>query len=283
MKKVLTFLTSLLCIALISTTGYAHPGRTDASGGHKDNKNASGLGSYHYHHGYSAHLHPNGVCPYENTTPAITKITTSKPTSVKASVTPASITITWEPVANADIYEASLNGQIISTSETSVIYTGLNSNTSYEYAVRAHSVDGYSEYSETHTVSTLSAPEQKLKPIIVTVDGETIEFDQPPTVINGRVMVPIRNIVEKMNCNVTWEESTQTVYITEKNIFLNKTAIKSDTIKVYVNNILVGLSEQPPVNIEGRILLPVRPVVEKLGYTTQWNEDLRTVAINKNE
>ncbi|MBE6013300.1 MAG: hypothetical protein E7234_12225, partial [Lachnospiraceae bacterium] len=69
----------------------------------------------------------------------------------------------------------------------------------------------------------------------------------------------------------------------EKNIFLNKTAIKSDTIKVYVNNILVGLSEQPPVNIEGRILLPIRPVVEKLGYTTQWNEDLRTVAINKNE
>lgn len=28
-------------------------------------KIASGLGSYHYHHGYSAHLHPNGICPYE--------------------------------------------------------------------------------------------------------------------------------------------------------------------------------------------------------------------------
>lgn len=26
----------------------AHSGRTDASGGHRDNKNASGLGSYHY-------------------------------------------------------------------------------------------------------------------------------------------------------------------------------------------------------------------------------------------
>ena len=29
----------------------AHSGRTDASGGHRDNKNASGLGSYHYHCG----------------------------------------------------------------------------------------------------------------------------------------------------------------------------------------------------------------------------------------
>lgn len=42
----------------------AHSGRTDSSGGHHDYKNKSGLGSYHYHHGYSAHLHPNGVCPY---------------------------------------------------------------------------------------------------------------------------------------------------------------------------------------------------------------------------
>lgn len=43
----------------------AHSGRTDASGGHRDNKNASGLGSYHYHcKGHPAHLHPNGVCPY---------------------------------------------------------------------------------------------------------------------------------------------------------------------------------------------------------------------------
>lgn len=27
----------------------AHSGRTDANGGHRDNKNKSGLGSYHYH------------------------------------------------------------------------------------------------------------------------------------------------------------------------------------------------------------------------------------------
>ena len=41
----------------------AHPGRTDANGGHRDNKNVSGLGSYHYHcGGHPAHLHPNGVC-----------------------------------------------------------------------------------------------------------------------------------------------------------------------------------------------------------------------------
>lgn len=43
----------------------AHSGRTDSSGGHHDYNNVSGLGSYHYHHGYGPHLHTNGVCPYE--------------------------------------------------------------------------------------------------------------------------------------------------------------------------------------------------------------------------
>lgn len=46
---------------------YAHSGRTDANGGHRDNNNKSGLGSYHYHcGGHPEHLHTNGVCPYSS-------------------------------------------------------------------------------------------------------------------------------------------------------------------------------------------------------------------------
>lgn len=48
-----------------AVTVFAHSGRTDSNGGHRDNRNVSGLGSYHYHcGGYPAHLHENGVCPY---------------------------------------------------------------------------------------------------------------------------------------------------------------------------------------------------------------------------
>ena len=52
---------------LIPITASAHPGRTDANGGHWDNS----TGEYHYHHGYSAHDHydmnGDGVidCPYD--------------------------------------------------------------------------------------------------------------------------------------------------------------------------------------------------------------------------
>lgn len=47
---------------------YFHSGRTDGGGGHNDNKNASNLGFYHYHHRLPPHLH-NGYCPYESLPP----------------------------------------------------------------------------------------------------------------------------------------------------------------------------------------------------------------------
>lgn len=57
-----------LCAAMLpvlilafSFTVWAHPGRTDSSGGHYNRS----TGEYHYHHGYPAHQHPDGVCPYD--------------------------------------------------------------------------------------------------------------------------------------------------------------------------------------------------------------------------
>lgn len=64
-KRVFSVLTVCLVILSMSLSVFAHGGKTDSSGGHKDNKNKSGLGGYHYHcGGYPAHLHNNGVCPY---------------------------------------------------------------------------------------------------------------------------------------------------------------------------------------------------------------------------
>lgn len=51
----------LLALLLLSVPALAHPGRTDGKGGHYDRS----TGEYHYHHGYPAHQHTNGVCPYD--------------------------------------------------------------------------------------------------------------------------------------------------------------------------------------------------------------------------
>lgn len=50
----------LLLLILFVVPVIAHPGRTDSNGGHYNRS----TGEYHYHHGYSAHQHPNGECPY---------------------------------------------------------------------------------------------------------------------------------------------------------------------------------------------------------------------------
>lgn len=57
----------IIILLSLQTVLFAHSGRTDANGGHKDNKNKSGLGSYHYHCGGNPpHLHENGICPYKS-------------------------------------------------------------------------------------------------------------------------------------------------------------------------------------------------------------------------
>lgn len=58
-KRAIVFL--LLFVALFLTPVYAHPGKTDSDGGHYDHS----TGEYHYHHGYPAHQHTDGICPYD--------------------------------------------------------------------------------------------------------------------------------------------------------------------------------------------------------------------------
>lgn len=67
MKRFLTLLVCFAVVCFCAPIVSAHPGGTDASGGHTDRS----TGDYHYHHGYSAHDHydmdGDGIvdCPYD--------------------------------------------------------------------------------------------------------------------------------------------------------------------------------------------------------------------------
>lgn len=60
-RRILSICIALLSIFLLSSIAFAHPGKTDEDGGHYDYS----TGEYHYHHGYPAHQHTGGQCPYE--------------------------------------------------------------------------------------------------------------------------------------------------------------------------------------------------------------------------
>ena len=81
-KRLLALLT--IFTLLFSSVAYAHSGRTDSAGGHRDNRNVSGLGYYHYHCGGNPpHLHTGGVCPY-NRSVSYSKPQTAKPQTTTA-------------------------------------------------------------------------------------------------------------------------------------------------------------------------------------------------------
>lgn len=48
--------------------------------------------------------------------------------------------------------------------------------------------------------------------IIVTVDDQPLEFDQPPVIIDGRTVVPVAQIFRSLGAEVEWDGETRTVY-----------------------------------------------------------------------
>jgi hypothetical protein len=60
-EKLFTIISVLLMFSILIPSVFAHRGGTDSNGGHYDRTS----GDYHYHHGYPAHEHTDGVCPYD--------------------------------------------------------------------------------------------------------------------------------------------------------------------------------------------------------------------------
>lgn len=111
--------------------------------------------------------------------------------------------------------------------------------------------------------------------IHVTLDGSYIEFDVPPQIINGRTMVPIRAIFEKMGATVEWDENTSSVICTKGDTVVKMTV---DSMDMYISNQLTKMDISPLV-IDGRTLAPARYVAEAFGANVQWSEKNNTVVI----
>lgn len=109
-----TLVAALIIFSLIVTAS-AHSGRTDSSGGHKDNKNVSGLGSYHYHcGGYPAHLHTSGYCPYTDTFPASVTVSTEKTTLVIGEKTTLSGKVSPSDACSTSVSWESSDSKVVS-------------------------------------------------------------------------------------------------------------------------------------------------------------------------
>lgn len=124
----------------------------------------------------------------------------------------------------------------------------------------------------------------------VLLNGEKLEFDQPPMIVNDRVMVPMRAIFEAFNAAVFFQsteiDGTYIDAFTEQvNLSMYSTAAGGKGEWQILRNTPDGGTESIPFDVapfiyNDRTLVPVRVVSETLGADVKWDSSTNTVIIN---
>lgn len=112
--------------------------------------------------------------------------------------------------------------------------------------------------------------------ITVTLNGEKIEFDVQPCLINDRTMVPIRFVAESLKAVVGWDDPTQTVTMTKGDTVLK---LQIGDNKLYKNDEVIEL-DSPAVLKDDRTLVPVRAISESFDVKVGWDDATSTVMLS---
>lgn len=110
----------------------------------------------------------------------------------------------------------------------------------------------------------------------VTLDGVPLAFEAAPVIENGRVMAPMRGILQPLGYTVQWNEAEQTV-LAEKNGVSISLPIGRDT--AVVNGSTVPL-DAPARIIQERTFVPLRFLAEHSGAQVLWDGSTETVSIH---
>ncbi|MFZ5966096.1 MAG: copper amine oxidase N-terminal domain-containing protein [Bacillota bacterium] len=117
----------------------------------------------------------------------------------------------------------------------------------------------------------------KMKSISLTIDslnskvnGVNKANDAAPIIINNRTMVPVRFIAENLGVEVAWDEETKTVQL----------KLDGKTLTMVIDQPLSGF-DTSPIIVNGRTLVPLRYVSEKLGANILWFPTSKEIQITK--
>ncbi|MCI8284805.1 MAG: copper amine oxidase N-terminal domain-containing protein [Firmicutes bacterium] len=111
------------------------------------------------------------------------------------------------------------------------------------------------------------------KDITVTLNGQNVNFDINPQMINNRVMVSMRHIFESFGMNVSY--SGGKIYASDDN---NRIQMEVGLKWIYKNTSNIEM-DVPPRIVNNRTLVPVRAISECLGADVKWDNNSRTVII----
>lgn len=107
------------------------------------------------------------------------------------------------------------------------------------------------------------------------VDTTKVETDTPPTVVDGRTLVPVRAIFESIGATVTWDAATSTATGIRGDVIVS---IQIDNTTAYVNGEPRTL-DVPAQLINNRTMVPARFISESMGCDVTWHQETETVGV----
>jgi hypothetical protein len=122
----------------------------------------------------------------------------------------------------------------------------------------------------------LSAGNLQAQQINVTVNGSPVVFSgMGPLQVQGRTLVPVRGVLEKLGAKVAWVPSTRSVIASTPTMDIE---LHLGDKQATVNGKQV-LLDVPAQEIEGSTMVPLRFLGEALGGIVKWDDVTRTVTI----
>ncbi len=110
----------------------------------------------------------------------------------------------------------------------------------------------------------------------VKLDGEKILFDQIPVIEDGRTLVPVRSIFEKIGATVGWNPDTRTVTAEKDG---TKIQLTIDDTNAFKNEESIRL-DVPAKIIGGRTMVPLRFISDCFGVDVEWDGSLKQVCLS---
>lgn len=110
----------------------------------------------------------------------------------------------------------------------------------------------------------------------VYVDGQLVAFDVPPQIQNGRVLVPLRGVFERLGAAVGWDPQRQTVLAQRG----------ATSVSLVIGNTQAMIDGQPAAMdvpamlVGGRTMVPLRFVSQALGAAVNWDAPTYTVTVS---
>ncbi|MDT3425298.1 hypothetical protein J2Z22_000814 [Paenibacillus forsythiae] len=117
----------------------------------------------------------------------------------------------------------------------------------------------------------------KPEEIQVSLDGESVDFEVSPFIIDGSVMVPFRTIFEKLGLKLTWIEDTQTIIGEKEGITIK---MKLGQQSADVNGRPISLAVAPTI-VSDSTFVPLRFVAESLDAKVEWDASRQLAIISR--